>query len=504
MEVPILALKNITKLFPGVRALDNVSFDLRAGEVHVIAGENGAGKSTLIKIVSGAYNQDAGNIYIEGELATIHSTHKAQELGIATIYQEFNLVAGQTVAQNIYLGHEPKKFGNLIIDWKQTREDASKLLTSLGIELHPDTYVSDLSVSHRQLVEIAKALSREAKIIIFDEPTGTLTSKDIDFLFDLIRRLKSKGIGIIYISHRMDEIAQIGDRITVLRDGRYIDTFPVKDMDLDAIIFAMLNKEMSEQFPRFFSDETGPEALSVSGLQRNDELKNINFHVNQKEIVGFYGLIGSGRTEVMRTIFGLDPFDEGVIKIHGERFHPTPKGALEKGIAFIPGDRDTEGLCLRLTVQDNIIHAAMTDIFRRGYINPRKERELVAKYIKELRIKTPHMEQQVNYLSGGNKQKVVLAKWLLTQASIFIFDEPTRGIDVGSKAEFHKLIDQLVQEGAAVIMISSEIPEIMGMSDRVYIMRRGEIVDMYTRNNATKEKILESAITETVRMRATS
>jgi ribose transport system ATP-binding protein len=489
----LLEMKNITKIFPGVVALDRVNFNLLPGEVHVLVGENGAGKSTLIKCISGAHQPDGGEIYLEGEQVSITSSKRAQQLGIATIYQEFNLIPELTLAQNIFLGREPKKLNNFLIDWKRLYKKAEELIQSLGIELDPRLLVSKVSVSQQQMIEIAKALSLNAKIILFDEPTSALTAKDIENLFNIIRKLKEKGIGIIYISHRLDEIKEIGDRVTVFRDGQYIDTFNANELAMNKLIYAMVGREIKEQFPRTYN-KPGKEMLRVEGLSKNGVFEDISFKVRSGEIVGFSGLVGSGRTEVMNAIFGADKFDSGKVFIEGREVKTTPRKCVSLGLGFIPEDRKNTGLCLKLKVKENIVHAAMSIIFKNSIVNTRKETEYASKYVEELSIKTPGLNQQVKYLSGGNQQKVVLAKWLLTKAKIFIFDEPTRGIDVGAKSEFHKLMDALVAEGAAVIMVSSEMPEILGMSDRIYVMHEGRITAELSREEATQEKILSYAM----------
>jgi ribose transport system ATP-binding protein len=493
MSELLLKMEGISKQFPGVLALDNVDFELRAGEVHVLAGENGAGKSTLIKILSGNFAKDSGKIHLQGKEVTIHSARGAQQLGIATIHQEFSLVSELTIAQNIFRGHEPKK-NPLMIDWKQMFRDAEELLRNLGIEMDPRDSISNISVSHKQLVEIAKAMSIDSKIIIFDEPTGALTSKDIDFLFDLIRNLKAKGMGIIYISHRMEEISEIGDRITVLRDGCKISTYDVKGMDITRIIFDMTKQNLKQKYIRKFSHELGSEIMEVKHLSQKALLKDISFSVRQGEIVGFYGLIGSGRSELVKAVFGLDRFESGEVYIYGEKIKPNTKKSVGKGMAFIPEDRNLEGLCLNLTVRENLMHASMSHVFKTGLVNKTLEKKMAKKVIDQLRIKTPSDERIVNFLSGGNKQKVVLGKWLIRDQKLFIFDEPTRGIDVGAKAEFYRIMDELVTQGAAVIMISSEIPEILSMSDRIYVMKEGRIANVFSREEATQEKLLESAI----------
>ncbi|MCJ7788806.1 MAG: sugar ABC transporter ATP-binding protein [Candidatus Atribacteria bacterium] len=486
-------MKNITKIFPGVVALNKVNFNLLPGEVHVLVGENGAGKSTLIKCIAGAYQPDEGEIYFKGKKILITSPKKAQELGIATIYQEFNLIPELTLGQNIFLGREPKKLNNLLIDWKNLYKKAKELIESLGIELDPRLLVSEASISQQQMIEIAKALSMDAKIILFDEPTSALAAKDIEILFKIIKKLREKKIGIIYISHRLEEIKEIGDRVTTFRDGEYIDTFDANKLAMDKLIYSMIGREIKDQFPRTYN-KPNEELLRVEKLTRKGLFKNISFNVRSGEIVGFAGLIGSGRTEVMNAIFGSDKIDSGRVFIEGREIKPTPRKCVSLSMGFIPEDRKDNGICLKLSVKENIIHAAMSNLFKNGIINVKKEEEYANQYIEKLRIKTPSLYKQVRYLSGGNQQKVVLAKWLLTKAKIFIFDEPTRGIDVGAKSEFHKLMDVLVAEGAALIMISSEMPEILGMSDRVYVMNEGRITTELSREEASQEKILSYAM----------
>ena len=490
----ILELQGITKIYPGVVALDSVSFDLKEGEAHILSGENGAGKSTLIKILSGAEQPDSGNIIYQGAKSEFKYAFDAQKAGIATIYQEFNLIPELSIAQNIYLGREPRKFFNSTINWKQVEKDASKLFEMLGVKLDVREKVANLSVSKQQMVEIAKALSLNAKVIIFDEPTSTLTDEDKSKLFEIIYKLKGQGIGIIYISHRLEELFEIGDRVTVLRDGKRTGHHNIKDIDMDKIITEMVGRKIEKQFERDIQTH-GKEMLKVEGLSSKGVFNDISFSVREKEIVGFSGLVGSGRTEVMKAVFGIDPFDSGTVTIEGNSVHkPDPIQSVRKKIAFIPEDRKHDGACLNLSVKENIVQAAMPYLFGKGIINLTHERELVEASVAELRIKTPTMLQKVKFLSGGNQQKVVLAKWLLTKAKIFIFDEPTRGIDVGAKAEFHKLINQLVKEGAAVIMISSEMPEVIGMSDRIFVMKEGSIVKEFSRAEADQEKILKAAI----------
>lgn len=490
----ILELENITKIYPGVVALDSVNFQLREGEVHVLSGENGAGKSTLIKILSGAEQPDYGSIIYQGKKRSFKYAYEAQRAGIATIYQEFNLIPELSIAQNIYLGREPKKLLGTFIDWKKVEKQAQALFDMLGVKIDVKTKVVNLPVSKQQMVEIAKALSLDSKVIIFDEPTSTLTDDDIVKLFEIIKRLREKKIGIIYISHRLEELFEIGDRVTVLRDGKKTGHHNIKDIDMSKIITEMVGRKIDKQFARDLQ-KPGKEVLKVEGFTSKGVFSNINFSVREREIVGFSGLVGSGRTEVMRAVFGIDKFDSGSLHFYGNKVEKSdPLKSVKLKLAFIPEDRKSEGTCLNLNIRDNIILASMASIFKSGIINLHEEKKLVTQAIKDLDIKTPSMQQKVKFLSGGNQQKVVLAKWLLTKSKIFIFDEPTRGIDVGAKAEFHKLINLLVKEGAGVIMISSEMPEVIGMSDRIFVMKEGTIVQEFSREEASQEKILKAAI----------
>jgi len=490
----LFELRGITKIYPGVVALNKVSFDLKAGEVHVLCGENGAGKSTLIKIMSGAESPDAGTIVFQGEVCTFKDPRDAQRSGVATIYQEFNLIPEMTIAQNLFLGREPKKLFNSMIDWRRVRKDAEKYFDMLNVKIDVWEKIKNISVSKQQLVEIARALSLNAKVIIFDEPTSTLTDEDAKRLFNIIGKLKEQGIGIVYISHRLEELFQIGTRVSVLRDGKKIAEHDIKDVTKQQLISEMVGRILGKEFNRTIQ-EPGKEMLRVEHLSSGKVFKDISFYVREREIVGFFGLVGSGRTEIMRAIFGIDGYESGTIYIEGKKYSAVkPRHSVQHRIAFISEDRKNEGLCLELSVRENMIHAAMPFMFKNKIIRPAQEVSFVDALIKELQIKTPSQEQMVKNLSGGNQQKVVLAKWFLTKARIFIFDEPTRGLDVGAKAEVHNLIDKLVTEGAAVILISSELPEVLGMSDRIYVMKEGALVREFSREEADQEKVIKAAI----------
>lgn len=496
MPESILRVEKVTKTFPGVVALNRVDFDLYPGEVHVIVGENGAGKSTLIKLLSGVYPKDSGHFFVDSQPVEIDSVHKAQELGISTIYQELHLVPELTVAQNIFLGREPREKGRfgLVVDKGAVERRTQELLSSLTLEISPHLPVSALSVPQQQMVEVAKALSMEAKILIFDEPTSVLAEKETDALFRIIRVLKERGIGIIYISHRLEEISKIGDRVTVLRDGQYIGTLRLAEASINDLIRMMVGRDIKDQFPRNYR-EPGEIALELRGISRKGVLHDIDLRIHHGEVVGLAGLVGSGRTELARVIFGVDPPDSGEIRIFGKNETiGSPMKATNLGIAFITEDRKGLGLFQTLSVKDNITIASLRHLFPNGLIQPSKEQTVAEGYVNKLRIQTPTLTRLVRFLSGGNQQKVVLAKWLATKAKIFILDEPTRGIDVGAKQEIHRLIDELVKEGTPVLMISSELPEILGMSDRIYVMHEGKIKAEYSRMEATQEKILQSAM----------
>jgi ribose transport system ATP-binding protein len=496
MAEEILRVEALSKSFPGVKALDNIQFSLNKGEVHVLLGENGAGKSTLIKILSGAFKKDAGEITIDGKPVEISSVQHAQRLGVTTIYQEMNLIPGLTVAQNIHLAREPKKKGGLpwTVDTKAMNDASSKLLASLGMGINPEITVNQLSVPQQQLVEVAKALSLDAKIIIFDEPTATLADRETEALFKLIRLLKERGLGIIYISHRMEEVWQIGDRITVLRDGCYIGTKKAEDVTISEVVKMMVGRVVDKRYQRTYMAENTP-VLELKNVCRGEVLRNINIVVNRGEIVGLSGLVGAGRTELAEAIFGVEPITSGSIIFNGKEIEiSSPEKASRIGLAFVTEDRKGLGLFQRLSVRENIIHAAMRQLFPNGIINSDKEQKVAAEFIDKLSIKTPSQKQLVKQLSGGNQQKVVLAKWLATHAKLFIMDEPTRGVDVGAKQEIYLLMEAILKEGCPILMISSELPEILAMSDRIYVMHEGRITAEYDKDSVTQEKILTSAM----------
>ena len=490
-----LQMLKIRKTFPGVVALDEVSLELRRGEVHILLGENGAGKSTLMKILSGAYQKDGGQIWLDGQEVEIRNPKHARTLGIGIIYQELNLVPHLSAAENIFLGREPKTLPGLI-DRRAMSQTARQILTGLGVDLDPRRQVRELSIAEQQMVEIAKAISLDARILIMDEPTSALTEREIKELFARIRKLKGEGVSIIYISHRMEELFEIGDRVTVLRDGKLVGTRDIRAVSKPELIRLMVNRELTQQFPKVAAPR-GKEVLRVEGLCRKGALNDISFALYEGEVLGVAGLLGSGRTELARAIFGLDKPDAGRVYLKGQpQKINSPRQAINLGLGFLTEDRKTQGLVLPLSVQENICLPSVERFSRMGVVRAREEAQAAAQYLKDLRIKATGPRQRVIYLSGGNQQKVVLGKWLCTRGNILIFDEPTRGIDVGSKAEIYQLMNQLTAAGAAIIMISSELPEILGMSDRILVMHQGRINGEFSAAEATQEKLLHCALGE--------
>lgn len=491
----ILEMNNINKRFYGVQALKNVDFSVKRGEVHALVGENGAGKSTLMKILSGAYKKDSGTITFDGEKITNLSPTLVQNLGISIIYQEFNLVPGISIAENIYLGREPLKKSGLV-DWSKLNELTAELLARLDLEISPDTLISKLSVAQQQFVEIAKALSFGAKLIIMDEPSATLTPKELDRLFEIVEELKSKDVSIIYISHQLDEIFDIGDRFTVLRDGENVGTDKVKNVDKDKIIKMMVGREVDNTFP-VKDSEIGEVVLEVNNLNKEGVLNDISFNLHRGEILGIAGLVGSGRTELVRALYGADLKDNVDVKLYGKSVNiNSPRDSIEKGIGLLPEDRKQQGLVLEQSVKNNVSLSNLNSLVKNIFIDNVSEGKHVNKYIDRMNIKTPSLSTLVKSLSGGNQQKVVIAKWLFTDSDIFIFDEPTRGIDVGAKFEIHLLMNELTKNGKSIIMISSELPEIVGMSDRVLVMYKGSINGEFKKGNLDQEKIMKSAAGE--------
>lgn len=492
MEKYIVELSGVTKEFPGVLALDDVSFNLKAGEVLALLGENGAGKSTLMKILSGVYQKDKGDIQIFGNNITEMNTKKAQELGIAIIHQELNMCLHLSVAENIFLGREETK-GGMLSD-RAMEIEAKNILNKLNIDIDPNMIVGDLPVSKQQMVEIAKALSTNAKILIMDEPTSALTSKEIEDLFRIIKQLKKEGCGIVYISHRLEELQHIVDRVTVLRDGQYITSIDFKAATLEKIIAHMVGREIKEKFPRIKCDK-GKEILKVQNLNAGKLVRDVSFHVCQGEIVGIAGLMGAGRTETTRAIFGVDYKDSGQIILEGKEVRICkPKDAIKLGIVLAPEDRKKDGLCTKLSIRENVELPNLDMICNKlGVVSKKKEKQMTDKAVKDLKIKLPNAEVNAGSLSGGNQQKVVVGKWLARKSRVVIFDEPTRGIDVAAKVEIYHLMNQLKQKGIGVLFVSSEMPEVMGIADRIIVMCDGRITGEFSAEQATQDKILKCA-----------
>ena len=492
----VLEMRNITKDYPGVRALDDVSFDLRPGEVHALVGENGAGKSTLMKVLAGAVPKDTGEILVAGEPVDITSPHDAMDAGVSIIYQEFNLVPYLSVAENIYLGREPKlPLG--FLDWRTMRAGAAEALARIDAGISPRAIISDLSVAEQQMVEIARALSVDARVIVMDEPSATLTEHELDSLFSQIKSLKAAGVGIVYISHRLEEIFQIADRVTVLRDGRWIGTEDIENVDQEAVVRMMVGRELRETATPA-AEAVGDVVLQVDGLSRARVLHDVSFELHTGEILGIAGLVGAGRTELARAIFGADRRDAGRILLNGEEVPlASPGEAIRRGIGFVTEDRKLQGLVLEMALRENVTLANLGAVTTAGFIRRSTEDAAAEGFVRDLDIRTPSINQRTLNLSGGNQQKVVLAKWLFAvgqsegdRCRILIFDEPTRGIDVGSKAEIHDIMRRLARDGAGVIMISSELPEILKMSDRILVMRGGRIAGELARAEATQERIM--------------
>jgi ribose transport system ATP-binding protein len=488
-DAPSFELRGISKAFPGVKALDDVSFEIRAGEVHMLLGENGAGKSTLMKVLCGAYRPDAGEFFCDGRPVEIRSPNDARGFGIAVIYQDFTLVPYLDIAQNIFLGREfPGRFPGTI-DRRRIYAEARRVLETIGFAIDPRLPVHSLGVAQQQMVEIAKALSQDARILVMDEPTAALSDRETELLFAMIARLKVKGVGIVYISHRLAEVFALGDRITVLRDGRRIASLLPAQTTPDELVTLMVGRSVDRTYARRFVPP-GDVVLEVKGLASDNGIADINLTVRAGEIVGLSGLVGSGRSEVARAIFGADRATAGEIRLGDERVGGIPEESTRRGIALIPENRKSQGLALARSVRDNIVVAGLHKMFPNGLFSPGRATRAARAVIDKLRIATPSPRRPVSTLSGGNQQKVVIGKWLNADARFFIFDEPTRGIDVGAKAEIFALLDRLVQQGAAILMISSEQAEIVHVCDRAYVMRGGRIVGELARHELTEANIV--------------
>ena len=489
---PLLSMEGITKTFPGVRALKNVYFDLEKRDVHALVGENGAGKSTLMKVLSGVHQADSGVIKLNGETVESSGTRSMIDAGVGVIYQELNLIQHLSLAENVFIGREPlKKSGR--IDWKKMHEDFNELIKPFDVDLNPQAPVAGIGPAYQQVVEIVKALSLNAEILVMDEPTAALTGHEVDRLFDVIKQLQEKGVSVIYISHRLEEIWRVCNRVTVLRDGERIISEPLEKLTIDKIITSMVGRNLEEQYPKQEVEIDG-EALRVEGLTKAGICEDVSFSARRGEILGFSGLVGAGRTEIMQLIFGYRKRDEGRIFLKGKEVDiKSPQDAVGYGIALIPEERKEQGLVLGQSVLDNVALPVLDRYSKLGWINYTKLTKLTKDIVKEIGVRTPSLQQTVRNLSGGNQQKVVLSKWFVREADIYIFDEPTRGIDVGAKVEIYKLMQALAKQGAAVIMISSELPEVMNISDRILVVCRGRITGEFLHGEATEEDVMRSA-----------
>nr|WP_297884305.1 sugar ABC transporter ATP-binding protein [uncultured Blautia sp.] len=488
----VLELKHISKSFPGVRALDDVNFSLKKGTVHVLCGENGAGKSTLMKIIDGIYQADEGDVFVNGQKTIIKNPLQAKENGISMIFQELSYVPDMTLEENLFLGNWPKKGAS--IDWKSVRQKTLALLKQENLPYSPDIKLRSLSVSDIQMIEILKAIGNDSQIIIMDEPTSAITNKEVEILFKKIAELKSRGTSIIYISHKMDEIFQIADEITVFRDGKSIATKPVADWTMDQVVECMVGRKIENQYPKQ-EIPIGDEMMRVEGLTQPGIFENVSFHINSGEIVGFAGLMGAGRTEIMRAVFGLDPYSSGTIKIKSKEVTiKNVQQSIKHGVAMLTEDRRRTGIIPILSVKYNTTLASMNQIIYKGRLHSEIEDRISTDACKSMNVKTPDLNTKIANLSGGNQQKVILAKWLLCDPDILIVDEPTRGIDVGAKREIYELMNTFAAKGKGIIMISSELPELVGICDRIYVVNEGRIAGMLTRSEFSQESIMQLAV----------
>lgn len=491
-EQLLLEMKDIHKKFPGVYALKGVSLQLRPGEVHALLGENGAGKSTLIKVLGGIYSKDEGEILIEGKKTEINSVEQARTAGVSIIHQELVLVPYLSVAENIFLGREIKK-KNHMLDKDAMIKATQKALDDFGLDLKPGAMVADLNIAQQQMVEIVKAVSFNAKIIVMDEPTSSLSDKEVDALFVNIRKLTARGIGIIYISHRMSELPQIADRVTILRDGQYIDTKNVSETDNDELVALMVGRTLDNYYTRTFN-ECKDVVLDVKGLC-SDKIHDVNFQLRRGEILGFAGLVGAGRSETMQAIFGLDKVTKGSVKLNGEELvGKKPEAILNAGVSLVPEDRKNEGIFPSMSIAFNMTLKVLREFMKGIHVDGGREQEIVSKYFQALSVKAPNTETTIASLSGGNQQKVIIGSWLASNPKVLILDEPTRGIDVGSKSEIYAIMNELAKSGVSILMVSSELPEILNMSDRVIVMCDGTVTGELSHEEATQERIMQYAV----------
>lgn len=488
----IIRMEDIEKNFPGVKALRGVNLSIKAGEVHGLVGENGAGKSTLIKILMGVHQKDGGKIYLKNEEVEISSPFESKKMGLAAVYQDISLARHLTIGENFFLGNLPKKNG-IFVDWEAVYAKTEKILEELGIKVDVRKKLKDISIAQQELVAIAKAVHEEADLLIFDEPTALLANEECEILFNLINKLKSKNKGIIYISHRMEEIFKLCDRVTVLKDGKYIKTLNAKETKEEQLISLMVGREVDEMYSikQYPQDEV---ALEVIDLTKKNQFKDISFQIKKGEIFGMFGLVGSGRTEIVNSIFGAEKLDSGKIKLNGEIVDiKSPKDAIKKGIGFATEDRKNLSVAMKLDIKVNTNLASYDKISKFGFINSKSEKENTEIYKKMLNIKTPSIHQKIKNLSGGNQQKVVIAKWLCKGCDVFIFDEPTIGVDVGAKVEIYKIFQDLIKDGAAIILISSYLPEVMGLSNKIAVIHEGNCKGVVDPKNSTEEDILKLA-----------
>ena len=496
---PILSMAHIDKSFPGVHALDDVHFQVYPAEILALMGENGAGKSTLMKILIGVYRKDRGDITLNGLEIEPRTPLEAFALGISVIHQELNLVPEMMVFENVFLGREMQRqslSGKLLrrLNKMEMRQETKRLLDQLGANFEPDTVVKKLGVAQRQMVEIAKALSLDARIIIMDEPTSSLPQSDVGTLFKVMQELKQHGVSIVFITHRIEEVFEIADRVVVLRDGKNAGMLTIEEATIEKVITFMVGRTMNQMFPKQ-EVEIGKKVLSIKGLSRGKKVRNVSFQLRKGEILGLAGLVGAGRTETVRALFGIDKKDTGEVWLDGQSVDLlSPQASIQAGLGFVPEDRKLQGLILNMAVYQNVTLASLRQLTRSLVINRSAERTVTERFVEQLRIRTPGIKQLVKHLSGGNQQKVVLAKWLALHPKVLILDEPTRGIDVGAKAEIHALISQFAQQGMGVILISSELPELLGMCDRILVMSKGTITGKFSREEADQEKIMASAV----------
>lgn len=495
MPQPIVTIRDLTKSFAGVRALDRAQFDLLPGEVHALMGENGAGKSTLMKVLAGVYRKDAGEVTFDGRPVDIESPRAAQALGIGIIHQELNLMNHLSAAQNIFIGREPRRRFGVFIDEQAMRVEARRIFERMHLRLEPDTPVGELTVAKQQMVEIAKALSYDSRVLIMDEPTAALNTEEVSDLFRIIGQLRSQGVAIVYISHKMDELKRIADRVTVMRDGQYIATVRMADTAMDSLIAMMVGRHLADVENDFPDTSQNEIVLEAKGIHRGAMVRDASFVLRKGEILGFAGLMGAGRTELARAVFGADPIDSGEVWLHGRKVKiKSPQDAVLHGIGYLSEDRKHFGLATGMDVETNIALPSMKRFLSMGFFVDQPAIEAAGeRYVKQLNIKTPSVRQQVRLLSGGNQQKIVVAKWLLRDCNVLFFDEPTRGIDVGAKAEIYRLLKALAESGKAIVMISSELPEILRVSHRVLVMCEGRITGELAGREASQEKIMQLA-----------